>query len=167
MYIVSYPSDLHNTLLSNTVSCIYLIRSLSRSMIANRFGSILTIGSIIGSQGNVGQLSYSTSKSALEGMTKTYSKELSRYNINVNLLCPGWVEGASEEGEGGGAGMIGKEDPEGGSRADRWHKLREDKQWIGRAGSVDEIANVAMFLVSPAASYIHGQSIHADGGLRL
>ena len=154
-------ADLHHTLHTNLTSCLYLLRAVSRSLISHRTaGSIVTIGSIVGQQGNVGQVAYAASKAGLEGMTRSASRELARYNVNVNLIAAGWIAGQSTHGR---PGMMGEPGERGGS----WSRRLDERDWLGRPGTVDEVANVALFLCTPAASYIHGAVLHVDGGLRV
>ena len=157
--------DIHDTMHSNLTSCLYLLRSVSRSFIAHRSGgSIVTVGSIVGSQGNVGQAAYAASKAGLEGLTRSASKELARYNVNVNLIAPGWIRGSADRGR---QGMMAGSDSDSGSGSGRWSRRLEERDWLGRPGSPEEVANVALFLCTPAASYIHGAVLHVDGGLRV
>ena len=156
-----------DTIHTNLTSCLYLVRAASRSFIADRSGgSIVTVGSIVGSQGNVGQAAYAASKAGLEGLTRSTSRELARYGVNVNLIAPGWIQGHPDAGR---AGMMGAgQAAAGGSGAGvRWARRLDERDWVGRAGSVEEVANVALFLCTPAASYIHGAVLHVDGGLRV
>lgn len=124
-------------------------------------GSIVTLGSIVGSQGNVGQVAYAASKAALEGMTCSASKEMARYGVTVNLVVPGWIQGNDTTQRGGG-GMMGAS-----GNSLRWSKRLADREWLCRPGNVEEVASVVLFLCTPAASYIHGTVLHVDGGLRV
>ena len=157
-------NDIHDTISSNLTSCLYLIRAVSRSFLTQRTGgSIVTVGSIVGSEGNVGQAAYAASKAGLVGMTRSTSKELSRYNVNVNLIAAGWIRGSAAR-----SGMMGGDErASSGGAAGRWSKRLEERDWLGRPGSAEEVANVALFLCTPAASYIQGTVLHVDGGLRV
>ena len=156
--------DISDTVHSNLTSCLYLLRAASRSFLTHRSGgSIVTVGSIVASQGNVGQTAYAASKAGLEGMTRSASKELARYNVNVNLITAGWIRGSASDGR---PGMMGDSES-GGSSGGRWSRRLEERDWLGRPGSAEEVADVALFLCTPAASYIHGTVVHVDGGLRV
>ena len=159
-----------DTLTTNLTATLYLIRSLSRHLITNTTpSSVVTIGSIVGAQGNVGQAAYAASKAGLEGLTRSASRELARYNVNVNLIAPGWIHGDTGGGGRGRGGMMGGSVGEGGGGGGggRWVRRLEERDWVGRPGRVEEVANVALFLCTPAASYIHGAVLHVDGGLRV
>ena len=100
--------------------------------------------------GNPGQVNYSSSKSALNGFTKSLAKELGSRNITVNCIAPGFIE------------------------TDMTSFLEEDaKQRIeetiplGRIGKAEDIAKLVAFLASDEASYITGQTISIDGGLLM
>ena len=116
------------------------------------FGSIVIIGSIVGEQGNVGQINYAASKGAVMSMTKTWAKEFARKgaNVRVNCVAPGYIM----------TNMM-KTVPE---------KLLEQfagNTLLKRLGQPEEIANVICFLSSDQASYVTGITLSANGGLRL
>lgn len=113
-------------------------------------GSIINIGSIIGTNGNEGQVVYAASKSAVLGITKSAAKELAKKNIRVNCVCPGFIE----------TSMTAGLSPE-------IYKERMDSIKMGRIGSVTEIANAVYFLGSSESSYITGQVLGVDGGMLI
>src|SRR5262245_48449774 len=119
-------------------------------MIRQKRGSILNITSISGIIGMPGQVNYSSSKAGVIGFTKALAKELAKANITVNALAPGFVE----------TDMTAVLNPE--------YKAKALEQIpLGRFGSSEELANVAVFLLSDKASYITGQVIQMDGGLAM
>lgn len=111
--------------------------------------SIINIASIVGKYGNVGQCNYTASKAGVEAMTKTLSKELGRVGFRVNAVLPGFIQTPMTE-----------KIPE---------KIRERliaNVAMGRMGSVDELAQVCLFLASnKMSSYVNGASIEVTGGL--
>ena len=119
-------------------------------MIAQGGGVILNASSIVGLYGNFGQTNYAATKFGVIGMTKTWSRELGRYNIRVNAVCPGFI--LTE--------MV-KKMPE---------KILEGlaaKTPLGRMGEPEDVANLYAWLASDEAAYIHGATISIDGGMVL
>ena len=119
-------------------------------MIRQRRGVILNITSISGIVGMAGQLNYSSSKAGVIGFTKALAKELAKAQITVNALAPGFVE------------------------TDMTAVLNEEYKTkalehvpLGRFAKPEEIAGIALFLLSNRAAYITGQVIQADGGLAI
>jgi 3-oxoacyl-[acyl-carrier protein] reductase len=119
-------------------------------MIKQGQGVILNASSVVGLYGNMGQTNYVATKAGVIGMTKVWARELGRYNIRVNAICPGFI--ATE--------MVQKmpEEVLAGMRA---------KTPLGRLGDPVEIANVYLWLASDEASFVHGATISADGGIVL
>lgn len=141
-------AELDELLLTNLVGPVQMTRAVARGMMQQRRGSIVTIGSVVGSYGNVGQTAYSASKSALVGVTKSLAKEFGSRNIRVNLVEPGFIATDMT------AAM---------SDAARERTLANIT--LGRLGDADEVAKLVAFLAGDDASYITGQCIRVDGGL--
>ncbi len=119
-------------------------------MIKQGGGVILNASSVVGLYGNMGQTNYVATKAGVIGMTKVWARELGRFNIRVNAICPGFI--ATE--------MVQKM-PE-----DVLATMRA-KTPLGRLGDPVEIANVYLWLASDEASFVHGATISADGGIVL
>lgn len=119
-------------------------------MVRQRRGAILNIASISGIVGMPGQTNYSASKAGLIGFTKALAKEVARRNITVNALALGLIE----------TDMTGV-------LADEYKQKMVEQIPLGRFGTVEEVARIAVFLLSDDARYITGQVIQADGGLAI
>lgn len=115
-------------------------------------GAIVTVSSIVGEYGNIGQANYAASKAGITGMSKSWAKEFARKGspVRVNVVAPGYIQ----------TNML-KTVPE--------PLLNEFalKTMLKRLGKPEEVANVIAFLVSDAASYVTGAVIDVNGGMRL
>ncbi|XP_046875196.1 estradiol 17-beta-dehydrogenase 8 [Hypomesus transpacificus] len=111
-------------------------------------GSIITVGSIVGKVGNIGQANYSASKAGVEGLTRTAAKELSRFGIRCNCVLPGFIS----------TPMTDKVPEKVISKITSMVPL-------GRMGDPAEVADVCAFLASDDSRYITGVSIEVTGGL--
>lgn len=129
-----------------------LTRLFGPQMEDNGYGAIVNISSVVGVFGNVGQANYSATKAGVMGLTKTWAKEFARKGANVrcNAIAPGYT-----------MTDILKTVPQ--DLLDKFAKMT----MLGRLGQPEEIASVALFLVSQDSSYITGQVIQVDGGMRL
>lgn len=137
--------DVINTNLKGVFHC---TKAVTRPMMKQRFGRIVNIASIVGVSGNPGQANYVAAKAGVIGFTKTAAKELASRNITVNAIAPGFIT------------------------TDMTDRLSEDVRTemlkqipLARFGEPEDIAKVVSFLVSDAANYITGQTIHVDGGM--
>lgn len=92
LFINSKLENLENVIKINTIVPISLTKIFLPYMISKHSGTIITFSSIAGTYGNLGQVSYSTSKAALNGFTKSLSKEIARFGILINNVAPGMVE---------------------------------------------------------------------------
>lgn len=145
--------DMWDKVIDVNLNGIYnLTKYIGPQMMANGKGSIINISSIVGEFGNIGQANYAATKSALYGLTKTWAKEFARKgaNVRVNSVSPGFI-----------LTEIVKTVPE------EMLKQFEKLTMLGRVGEPEEIANVILFLGSDDSSYITGQNISANGGMRI
>ena len=129
-----------------------LTRLVGPHMQANGGGSIISTSSVVGVFGNIGQANYAATKAGVIGLTKTWAKEFAMKggNVRVNCIAPGYT-----------MTDILKTVPQ--DLLDKFAAMT----MLGRLGQPIEIANAALFLASDESSYITGQTLQVDGGMRL
>jgi 3-oxoacyl-[acyl-carrier protein] reductase len=132
----------------NLKSVFNLTKAIQKVMIKQRFGSIINMSSVVGVEGNSGQSNYAASKAGIIGFTKSIAQELGSRNIRCNAIAPGYIE----------TEMTAKLPQE---FRDKWIQDIPMK----RAGTPDDVANLALFLASDLSSYVTGQAIPVCGGL--
>jgi 3-oxoacyl-[acyl-carrier protein] reductase len=139
--------DVINT---NLTSVFRLSKACIRAMTKARWGRIVTISSVVGSMGNGGQSNYSATKAGVEGFSRALAKELGSRSITVNAVAPGFIETdmTKELPDENKASML-------------------DQIPLARLGLPSEIAAVVKFLVSDAAGYITGETVHVNGGMYM
>ena len=130
---------------------VFLMTSaVAKKMAEKKSGTIVNTSSIVGVQGNFGQTNYSASKAGVIGMTYTWARELGRKGIRVNAVAPGYTH----------TDMLA-------TVPEKVIKMLEDKTPMQRLGQPEEVAKLYLFLSSDESSYITGQVLGVDGGLKL
>ena len=135
---------------TNLNGTFYCTRAVLRTMLRQRSGRIINVGSVVGTRGNPGQSNYAASKAGVEGFTKALAKEVANRNITVNTVAPGYISTDTVE-------VLSQE-------------LKDrilTRIPMGSFGEVDDVAHLVAFLASEKAKYITGQIISADGGMAV
>lgn len=148
LFAMMSAEDWAETVTVNLQGTFHCCRAALRPMMARRKGAIVNVASVAGLHASPGQANYAASKGGLLAMTRTLAVEMAPYGIRVNAVVPGLLK----------AGMAARLD----------HRVAEEKTRripLGRFGDAAEVARVAAFLASDAASYVVGQAIVVDGGM--
>ena len=124
-------------------------QAAGRYMKEKKYGKIINVISTAGIFGTVGQINYASAKAGIIGFTKSASRELGRYGINVNVICPGITK----------TEMTGKLQTD-----EKLRKIYEGRIQLGRFAEPEEVAPAFVFLASDDASYITAQVLGVDGG---
>lgn len=125
-------------------------RAVSKVMTKQRSGRIINIASIVGQMGNAGQANYCASKAGLIGLTKSNARELSKRNITVNAVAPGFIATAMTD-----------------ALSEKVRSELTAQIPLERLGSPEDIANAVVFLASENSGYITGQVIGVNGGMYM
>lgn len=141
-------SDWDAVIAVNLKGAFNCIKAVARHMMKQRSGKIVSISSVMGIMGNVGQANYSASKAGIIGLTKSAAKELGRRGINVNAVAPGFIMSKMTE-----------------ALPEEEKRKALDSIPLGTIGTQEDVADAVAFLVSDSARYITGQVIQVDGGM--
>ncbi|MDH3537574.1 MAG: 3-oxoacyl-ACP reductase FabG [Gammaproteobacteria bacterium] len=135
---------------TNLSSVFRMSKSVLRAMMKKRAGRIISISSVVGATGNPGQTNYAAAKAGLVGFSKSLAREIGSRGITVNTVAPGFID------------------------TDMTRELSAEQREtltgqipLKRLGSAEEVAAVVVFLASPAAGYITGETIHVNGGMYM
>lgn len=133
---------------TNLTSLYRLSKACIRDMLKAKTGRIINIGSVVGSTGNPGQVNYCAAKAGVVGFSKALALEVGSRHITVNTVSPGFIE------------------------TDMTRVLTDDQREtifrgipMNKMGTVDDIAMAVLYLASPGAGYITGQTLHVNGGM--
>lgn len=135
---------------TNLTSVFRLCKACLRSMTKARHGRIINVSSVVGVSGNAGQCNYAAAKAGMIGFTKSLAREVGARGITVNAVAPGFID----------TDMTREL-----TEAQREHLLQGIP--LGRLGQPAEIAGAVLYLASPAAAYVTGQTIHVNGGMLM
>ncbi len=143
-------SDWDDVLDTNLKGVFLCTKAVSKGMMKQRSGSIINISSVVGITGNAGQANYAAAKAGILGFTKSIAKELASRGVRVNAVAPGYISTDMTE-----------------SLPEEVRKQIIGQIPLGRIGVPEEVARTVVFLASPAASYITGQTLSVDGGMAI
>jgi len=150
LFLKMKDDDWDNVIATNLTGTYNLTKIFIKNMIKNKDGRIINISSVAGLMGNPGQVNYSSSKSALNGFTKSLAKEIGSRNITVNSIAPGFIDtDMTSFLDDNAKNEIIKDIP------------------LKKFGEASDVAELVLFLASNKASYITGQTISIDGGLLM
>jgi len=133
--------------LKGTLNC---IQAVAPHMIEKGYGKIVNLSSVWGKRGAVSEISYSSAKAGIIGLTKSVARELGRYQINVNAILPGLILTPT----------IAK-------MAEKYQNMIIENTPLKRIGQPEEVANVVAFLVSDEASFVTGAMVEVSGGWNM
>ena len=141
-------SDFDLVISVNLKSVFNMTKAVQKTMLKQRYGSIINMSSVVGVKGNAGQTNYAASKAGIIGFSKSVALELGSRNIRCNVVAPGFIE------------------------TEMTAELNEDtvNEWrkgipLKRGGTPQDIANTCTWLASDLSSYVTGQVINVDGGM--
>lgn len=149
--LMRMKDDDWDAVISTNLTSVYrLSQAVLRPMMKARAGRIISISSVVGHMGNAGQTNYAAAKAGMAGFTKSLAREVGSRGITVNAVAPGFID------------------------TDMTRSLPEEHRNnllqhipMSRLGHVDEIAAAVVFLASPLAGYITGETLHVNGGMYM
>src|SRR5438874_2035152 len=144
------PEDWEAVITTNLTGVFRLSKACVRRMMKERRGRIVNLTSVVGVTGNPGQANYAAAKAGLLGFTKSLARELASRGITVNAVAPGFIDTDMTRAlnEAQRAALVGQIP-------------------IGRLGTPADVAGAVLFLVSPQATYITGETLHVNGGMYM
>ncbi len=144
------PDDWDQVIATNLTSVFRLSKACLKRMMKERHGRIVNLTSIVGVTGNPGQANYAAAKAGVLGFTKSLAQEVASRGITVNAVAPGFID------------------------TDMTRALSDEQRTallaripMGRLGAAADIAATVLFLCSPSAGYITGETLHVNGGMYM
>jgi 3-oxoacyl-[acyl-carrier protein] reductase len=149
--LLRMKDDEWESVINTNLSSVYRVtKACLKPMLKARWGRIVNVTSVVGVTGNPGQANYAAAKAGVIGFTKTLAQEIASRGITVNAIAPGFID------------------------TDMTRQLAPAHQEallgtipLNRLGHPDEIAAAVLFLASPVAGYITGQTLHVNGGMYM
>ncbi|QNA83822.1 3-oxoacyl-[acyl-carrier-protein] reductase [Sphingomonas sp. So64.6b] len=134
----------------NLEAAFRLARSAARPMMKARFGRIISITSVVGTTGNLGQANYAASKGGLTAMSKALAQELASRGITVNCVAPGFITSPMTD-----------------ELPDAQKEALNARIPAGKMGEGSDIGAAVVYLASKEAGYVTGQTLHVNGGMAM
>ena len=149
-YLLRMSEETFDQVIEVNLKGTYLVNQICATALKEQSlpGSIINISSIVGKTGNVGQANYTASKAGVIAFTKTAAKELGKYGIRVNCICPGFIQTAMTD-----------------AVPEHVQQMILFQIPLGHFGESNDIAETVAFLASDKAKYINGAAIDVNGGL--
>jgi len=142
--------DWDQVIATNLTGVFHISKACLRRMLKERRGRIINVASIVGATGNPGQTNYAAAKAGLLGFTKSLAREVASRGITVNAVAPGFID------------------------TDMTRSLTAEQRGtlqaqipLGRLGAAEDVAAAVLFLASPQAGYITGETLHVNGGMYM
>jgi 3-oxoacyl-[acyl-carrier protein] reductase len=152
------PEQFDDIVELNMKGCFLTIRTVLPLMMAQRYGKIVNVGGTFGLRGRALRMAYSASKWGLRGITKSVALEAGPYNVNVNCVCPGMVDGPRFDR------VCGERAKRLGITAQEARAQHEQEYALRRISTGEDIANAVVFFASDRSRQITGQDLAVDGG---
>jgi 3-oxoacyl-[acyl-carrier protein] reductase len=144
------PEDWDRVIATNLTAVFRLSKACVRRMMKERRGRIINLTSVVGLTGNAGQANYAAAKAGLLGFTKSLAQELASRSITVNAVAPGFIDTDMTR-----------------ALTDEQRAALLTRVPLGRLGTPEDIAAAVLFLASPQAAYITGETLHVNGGMYM
>ena len=149
--LMTMKDEQWDEIVNTNLSSVYrMSKAVIRPMMKKRTGRIVNIASVVGATVNPGQTNYAASKAGMVGFAKSLAREIGSRGVTVNTVAPGFID------------------------TDMTRDLPQEQRDalaaqipLGRLGSAEEVAAAVVFLASPAAAYITGETIHVNGGMYM
>jgi 3-oxoacyl-[acyl-carrier protein] reductase len=149
--LMRMKDDEWDSVIGTNLSSIYrLSKGVLRGMMKLKKGRIISIASVVGAMGNAGQTNYAAAKAGIMGFSKSLAREVGSRGITVNTVAPGFIDTDMTRALG-----------------DEQRQALITQIPLSRLGTVDDIAQAVLFLASPSAAYITGETIHVNGGMHM
>lgn len=149
--LLRMQDDDWNAVLNTDLSSLfYLSKACLRGMMKARHGRIINISSVVGATGNPGQANYSAAKAGMFGFTKSLAREIGSRGITVNAVAPGFIDTDMTRG-----------------LTDEQRASLQEQIPLRRLGAPEDVAKAVLFLASPDAAYVTGETLHVNGGMYM